>query len=493
MGKKTEVKKSKIEIEYYYFDINKLNEKIEYDEDDESEEKTKKIMKHPIFKMIFKIHEGQYLYITKEKEIVIRKCIKHETDSLPKKVLSLWKTHCLPYTVEENVASRKIVDHEKRVINTYPQPRFLPTEDKIDMEKIQPFLDFLWNNVCLGKQDKIKWISIYIKMLVHDMKTLAVPYLYSPEQGIGKSLAINIISEIIGERRTQPVSMQNWSEKFNSYVNSFLLTTQESKDENLNSSSTDYSNAIENIKNCCTESKVQVRKMRENLTSNSNTICNLIMSANHLLKYKDMNGRRFFMFQMFKNNFNKIDYIEKSLRDNEIMQHLFNYFYYYGGSSEAFLDVKLQNLEIEDNTELKDEMNEITISSINQYLAKIVQENPVELDVVRSNFNRDYEDFCKTSKLYKCNSVNVKIQIQQTQCITCHKSGVEKYKIDCVKLKEYLITKGCKFEIVEKLEEQELSWDDVLYDERTTLKQVMTENLKLKARIEELEKLLNKK
>ena len=179
---------------------------------------------------LFKFHDDTYGYI-KDGNVVIQKSIHSILSAMPKQLKGQFIESPIFYDQRSDIDMRCCVDRKKRIVNTFPLQKFNPTEDK-RFEKIERILTFISKCVCVGKQDKSKFMNTYIKKLLHNRRTKVIPFLYG-SQGRGKSTFIKILKKLLGMKRVQPLTMQNWADKFTSFVEGFqLLFTEENIDVN---------------------------------------------------------------------------------------------------------------------------------------------------------------------------------------------------------------------------------------------------------------------
>lgn len=498
---KTIIKENKISSEFEEITkdyIAKLAKKgkivIDLDIDSFSYESVKKMIKRKELKSfeymksgIFRGNESYY-YVEKGKLVSFHDKNKPQfMKCLPKILLKYYDSEILPYELAYEINSKKIIDTEKKLINTFPLQRFDKNklEDvKSNSEWVQFALKFLKSRCCNNQDNLFEWLCDYGSYLVRNKRTEVIPYLYGDE-GLGKSLTILMFRSLIGENRCCKANMKKFASEFSSFKeNAQLIYVEETVDLKKQPGAF-IGESLSNMKDNCTTEEIEIRALyqKERYVSN---FSNIIMSSNYLLNSKDMSGRRFIIlpyenelkFGMCENQIDEIkqanaDDFEKfgqGIKNKKNMKELFKFFYE--------RKINLKNLQIE--TQFKTDLKEDYIPSAITYVQYLLSTNALNEKMMNKEFYDQYTLYCEKNKLPVAGKALFKHDITSIHGVEADKKdskGNRYYKFN--KIDE--LVKNWK---IEQVQEPNDVVDELMDD--------MSETKELKATIESQQQIIDK-
>lgn len=393
-----------------------------------------------------------YAYYDEKGELKIIPRDSNEILTLHNVLLEWFKKYAENYTlVADDITNTCKIDHEKHVINTFPQQRFSKNSDIEISDDDKTFVEYFVNtfvkdHVCRGNDQLNMFMLNYLAYLVHNKKTEVIIYLYGLE-GSGKSLFLETIRGLLGNQRCVNPSMTTIAEnKFNSYlVGSQVVVLEET---------TDFANATK-MEYAKFDSVMAVAK---EITTKHDEIdingkferiirivpqCNYIFSSNYKPNLRDVIGRRFSLFDM--NEVKDKSFYEpifSSLHGKFSESRLYALWKYFS-EYEITIDDLQKYFETIDCT-MKQSLKHVCVSNAIKFCRDEVLKDKFKEKFKCIHFFQEYEKYCKSKNLNAGLKTTFYEEIKKVKGITKKEKaldGCSCYIIDKIELKNFLTIK----------------------------------------------------
>lgn len=247
-------------------------------------------------------------------------------------------------TIDPSIPIRRVIDDN---VNTFGgfKAKLLPTE-QVQVDRIQPIIDHLFNIWAGGDTHIYKYIMTWLHTMFHGKKTGIMMVLQSEAQGSGKSIIFESFIQplVMGYSSCCNGTFSKLTQNFNDHLVGKVCYVM----EELSIPTGEYHQVFDRVKDLITGATISIEAKYQKTITVPNHL-NLIGFTNNNFAVKtERSDRRYFLQQVKEDMVGNYEYFNRLIASftTEAANHFFSYVYHYTDTV---------NLKIIPDTELRRE------------------------------------------------------------------------------------------------------------------------------------------